>query len=80
MTALHSINNPFNLFIMPIYTEGKMRHELSNNGSLSLPMVKDMMRILLEINDRQANQIRQLKFEIEMLGHIVVKHDKLLNQ
>lgn len=46
---------------MAIHTENELRNELSNNGSINMFTLKQMMRVLLDIIDKQNKEIENLK-------------------
>lgn len=50
-----------------ITTKQELKHELSNNGEINLKMVKQMMRVMLEIIEEKDKQIASLNVDIEIL-------------
>lgn len=42
---------------MPIQTFSDVRHEVSNNGNINLPMAKAMLRVLVGTIERQERTI-----------------------
>lgn len=56
---------------MAIHTTKELRKELANDGDINLSMVKQMMRVMLEIIDHQALQINNLEEQVKYLEELI---------